>query len=701
MKVSSTSVRMVLIRMMFTMTVCIMILSRSMAAGTKRGLKQAAGPVEFNFGDTPAAAPDPEPGAGANATAFPLKKSMIEIDPNCRGIQIDYQLIGLTEITPTIGRYNETQPFRFDAFLYLTNLGHNTLKSWQITIGWHNEEILVGMEKAVLRVNSKLPTPVDSDSIIMGYPDTDLKNSIDTAGNWTFIQRQMRIYGTCFGTPNFGDALPKNLSLHNEGWKYDRKSKNITDNSMKMRVCYQENAGANATTALATTNLPAQSISNSSSDVVIVYDIINSLFNQYDAKVTIFNNMKYGRVDNWTLSWEWTGGEIIASMQGAEATQVGDCLHVPAAIYYKNLQNQVHTCEPEPQIVDLMLNRATPASQGVKACCKNGTILPAVLDPSQSYSQFVMTVFKIPPMIGEDTMVPPVNFRINKDEYLCTPPVRTLPTVIPIDGSRRVNYAVQSFEVQCNKTSKKPPSCCVSFSAFWNDTAAPCKACACGCTYANTIPGTCNVTGQSTPLPFEALVLPAVDRTAAIDKYEAIHRRRLLPANTLPACGDNCGVSLNWHIKGNSHDGWAARLTVFNWEPQNKADWYVAIQNPYFVALNWAWSVNFTKDVNHTDWMLFTGVDKFNKWLLPLNGSFSPAVPGTIQSVMAFYKNSTTPPIDFRKGQGFPTEVIFNGQTCAMPDYIPTGGVARSHLRSLAWGLLTLAAVTCHLVIFL
>ncbi|KAK8588212.1 hypothetical protein V6N12_022668 [Hibiscus sabdariffa] len=118
------------------------------------------------------------------------------------------------------------------------------------------------------------------------------------------------------------------------------------------------------------------------------------------------------------------------------------------------------------------------------------------------------------------------NWKINgtmNPDYECGSPVQVSPSQFPdISGLLSETASVASWQVVCNMTQSMQavPSCCVSFSAFFSDSAIPCDTC-------------------------------------------ADIRRRAVP-NPLP-CADNCGVSTNRFLRS-LHLQWkcAARLQQYN-----------------------------------------------------------------------------------------------------------------------------------------
>ncbi|VVB00917.1 unnamed protein product [Arabis nemorensis] len=240
---------------------------------------------------------------------------------------------------------------------------------------------------------------------------------------------------------------------------------------------------------------------------------------------------RLARLDNWKISFDWMRDEFINTMKGAYTSLVDslDCVNGPQAEYYQALDfSNVLSCARRPTIIDLPLTKYNDSTFGlIPFCFRNGTILPRSMGPSKSISVFQMQVYKMPPDLNIFALSPPQNWRINGT---LGPPVRV-----------------------------RKMRCCVSFSAYFNDSIIPCKTCACGCSNAK-VARTCTTTSRAILLPQQALLVPFENRTEP-------NLVSLVP-NPLPCCGDNCGVSINWHLATDYRGGW----TAFNF-----ADWFTTL----------------------------------------------------------------------------------------------------------------------------
>lgn len=414
-------------------------------------------------------------------------------------------------------------------------------------------------------------------------------------------------------------------------------------------------------------------------DLIIMYDVTSTYENDYWAQVTISNHNPLGRLDNWKLSWDWMNSEFIYSMRGAypHEVDVSECIFGQQGQHYQEMDfSKALNCEKRPTIVDLPPSRANDKDLGgIPFCCRNGTILPPEMDPSKSSSVFQMHVFKMPPDLNRSEFTPPQNWKINgtmNPDYQCGPPVRVSPSKFPDPSGLPTDLvAIASWQVVCNITVLKQevPKCCVSFSAFFNDSAVPCSTCACGCD--NNPSQTCSATTPALLVRPDALLIPFENRTA--ETLEWADLKHLSVPNPLP-CGDNCGVSINWHLLSDYKDGWSARITLFNWGEVAYADWFAAVQLENAVpGLEGVYSFNGTAVAGSNNTIFLQGRPGLNYLTEETNAANprrDPPLPGKQQTVISF-KKKTTPNFQVAKGDGFPTKVIFNGEECAIPSMLP------------------------------
>ncbi|XP_062189541.1 COBRA-like protein 7 [Phragmites australis] len=633
-------------------------------------------------------------------------------DAGCNGILLTYTLEGRNKIRPFVPAA-DSQPYSFRANATVLNSGTRPLRSWALLLTFAHGEILVGVDGAVLTSGGNLPyntTAADAGNAtsFSGYPQTDLLTPIATAGDLSKIQGTVKLVGTLFAGPQPFVPLPSALSLADPSYTCPPP----TNVSTSLSTCcvLKPTAATDATAGNASDMDPARTfLPRGTGDLVITYDVLQAHENTYLALVTLENNAPLGRLDGWQLSWEWQRKEFISSMRGAYPLKLdtSGCLYGPQGKYYKGVDfSKVLNCDRRPVVIDLPPSRANDADIGrINHCCRNGTILPKSMDVAQSKSAFQMEVYKMPPDLNRTKLYAPVNFRIAgasplNPEYACGQPVPVSPSEFPDpSGLASTTLAVATWQVVCNistSTSSKseasrPPRCCVSFSAFYNESVIPCKTCACGCPASRpAVYASCSTTAPSMLLPPFALLMP-FERRAKEALWWADQKRFSVP-NPMP-CGDFCGVSINWHVATDFTGGWSARLTLFNWDDVDMPEWFAAIvMDKAYDGFEQAYSFNATAVGNSTIFM--KGREGFNFLIKESNMSgVDYAVPGKLQSALSFTKK-TTRGIDVVAGDGFPSKVFFNGDECAMPQRIPSQGVKTRANRGVIHMLLCLVAST-------
>ncbi|XP_008790855.1 COBRA-like protein 7 [Phoenix dactylifera] len=607
---------------------------------------------------------------------------------DCNGVLLTYDFQRGQRLRPFVQDPNK-QTWAFTATATILNSGTADLDAWELLIGFRHREILVSASPAILTDGSPFPysTPNDSATSFSGFPNHNLKYPIEVAGDLSQISVQISIGGIFFGSPPPAVPLPSSLSLADPAFSCPVPVV-PSSTSTSITTCCLPNPDFNSNT---TTNSSDADGSDSflprrSGDLTISYDVIQAFPSSYLALVTIDNHSPRGRLDNWRLSWEWMRDEFIYSMKGAYPllVDVSDCIYGRQGEYYEDLDfSKVLSCQTKPTILDLPPSKFNDTDLGrIPSCCRNGTILPASMDPSQSSSAFQVQVFKMPPDLNRTDLHPPRNWRISgstiNPEYKCGQPIRVSPALFPDPSGLESNTsAIASWQVVCNISTPKgaSPKCCVSFSAFYNDSVVPCKTCACGCP-ANRGGRTCNATAPALLLPAEALLVPFDNRTAGARAWAEIKQFHV--PSPIP-CGDNCGVSINWHINTDYTRGWSARMTLFNWEEVNFADWFVAVEmGKAYDGYEDTYSFNGTKMGNNT--IFIQGLPGLNYLVAETDGAnpaTDPRVPGKQQSVISFTKR-TAPGINVAQGDGFPSKVFFNGEECSLPDIIPTSQGFRS-----------------------
>ncbi|GLT45744.1 hypothetical protein SLA2020_195530 [Shorea laevis] len=603
---------------------------------------------------------------------FAVSQSAVAPSPaadSCNGVFVSYVYGTGSQLKPTNATH---QPYRFQSTLTVLNNGDEELKSWNVFVGFKHDELLVSATNAVLTDGSSLPASVGNGTTFAGNPTTDLKTAIETAGDVTQMQVQVQLVGTQFGVAPPAVPMPSTIQLANDGFQCPAAS---LQGSNVMQVCCTKNPNYKSNLTGADEFLPRQS-----GDLTIMYDVIRTYESNYWAQVTIANHNPLGRLDNWKLSFDWMKEEFIYTMKGAYpyVVDASECLFGPQGTYYQDLDfANVLNCERRPTIIDLPPTKFNDTTLGqIPSCCRNGTILPPTMDPSKSRSSFQMQVYKMPPGLNRSELSPPQNWNINgtlNPDYACGQPVRVSPSQFPDPSGLPSNTtAFASWQVVCNITQPKgmSPKCCVSFSAYYNDSVVPCGTCACGCSSSTT--STCSTTASAMLLPSEALLVPFENRT---DMAKAWADLEHLPVpNPLP-CGDNCGVSINWHVYTDYTNGWSARITLFNWDETAFADWFAAVELDKAAAgfeKTYSFNGSLLSNVDNTIFMQGQqGLNYLTAETAGANPSKDPPVPGKQQSVISFTKK-TTSGINVAAGDGFPTKVFFNGEECALPSIRPT-----------------------------
>lgn len=133
----------------------------------------------------------------------------------CNGIFLSYEFILGRKIPP-----NDTtdQPYRFESVLTVLNNGREELKEWRVFVGFQHNEILISATDALIVNGTELPALVGNGTILGGYPVSDLKTAIQTAGDLKQMTAEIELVGTQFMVAPPAIPLPSNISLVNDGW---------------------------------------------------------------------------------------------------------------------------------------------------------------------------------------------------------------------------------------------------------------------------------------------------------------------------------------------------------------------------------------------------------------------------------------------------------------------------------------------------
>lgn len=137
---------------------------------------------------------------------------------NCDGIVLSYTFNGREKLYPHL-KNASAQAWSFEAQFSITNQASIELKAWQASVTFQYHELLVSVDGATVLGGDGFPFRVGKNAtVFVGYPMTDLKTAIETAGDESQIQVLINIKGTMFGLKK-GDPMPKNIKLANPGYK--------------------------------------------------------------------------------------------------------------------------------------------------------------------------------------------------------------------------------------------------------------------------------------------------------------------------------------------------------------------------------------------------------------------------------------------------------------------------------------------------
>ncbi|XP_062080306.1 COBRA-like protein 6 [Humulus lupulus] len=376
-------------------------------------------------------------------------------------------------------------------------------------------------------------------------------------------------------------------------------------------------------------------------NVTITWDFILQNGNTYDITVSIRNNQLYRHVERpgWRVGWEWKGEEIIWNMWGAEAREQGNCAKFSGG-------QLPHCCGKKPEIVDLM--PGSPYNLQVSNCCRGGYLGSFIQDPTNHLSSFRMIVGATNNGINM-----PENFTLGLPGYTCGNPFQVSPTRFSQDGGRRYTQALETWNLNCMYSqfrASTTPNCCVSLSAFYNDTIVACPKCSCNC---QGLPGAKCLAPNS-----EILQLPH-----SRDKEEKW--------SDLVRCSEHlCPIRVHWHVKQSYREYWRVKITITNMNFfKNYSHWNLVVLHPNLQSLTQVFSFNY-RSLNHygniNDSGIFWGIGYYNDILLKSGKS------GNVQSEMLLHKDSGI--FTFTEGWAFPRKISFNGDQCVMPppDQYPT-----------------------------
>ncbi|XP_071935920.1 COBRA-like protein 6 [Coffea arabica] len=371
-------------------------------------------------------------------------------------------------------------------------------------------------------------------------------------------------------------------------------------------------------------------------NVTIKWDLMQDNDGTQDVRVSIFNYQLFRHVEppGWKLSWIWPGNGVIWDIWGAEATEQGNC----SAFRGRQLP---HSCEKKPVIVDLL--PGAPYNKQVANCCKGGVLTSMSQDQAKFGASFQMNIGSSSVNGGPIPGVP-ANFSLGLPGYTCGDPFKVPPSKFIEDQGRRRTQALGTWNVTCSYSQFRAsvsPTCCVSLSAFYNDTIVHCPKCSCSCL------------GQPGAKCVKPGELPPVLQLQQDQEPEPV----VLCTHHM------CPIRVHWHVKLSYTQYWRVKLTVTNLNlVKNYSQWNLVVLHPNLRNVTQVFSFNY-KPLNPygqiNDTGMFYGIQYYNDMLLQSGES------GNVQTELLLRKDPGL--FTFRNGWAFPRKISFNGDECVMP----------------------------------
>ncbi|XP_052148206.1 COBRA-like protein 5 [Oryza glaberrima] len=403
-------------------------------------------------------------------------------------------------------------------------------------------------------------------------------------------------------------------------------------------------------------------------NITIKWDVISWTPDGYVAMVTMSNYQMYRQIlaPGWTVGWSWAKKEVIWSIVGAQATEQGDCSKFKGGI--------PHSCKRTPAIVDLL--PGVPYNQQIANCCKAGVVSAYGQDPAGSVSAFQVSVG----LAGttNKTVKLPTNFTLAGPGpgYTCGPATIVPSTVYLTPDRRRRTQALMTWTVTCTysqQLASRYPTCCVSFSSFYNSTIVPCARCACGCGHdgyrgnggggKNARAGDGRSRRNSGGGGGHSGGTECIMGDSKRALSAGVNTPRKDGAPLLQCTSHMCPIRVHWHVKLNYKDYWRAKIAITNFNYRmNYTQWTLVAQHPNLNNVTEVFSFQYKPLLpygNINDTGMFYGLKFYNDLLMEA-GPF-----GNVQSEVLMRKDYNT--FTFSQGWAFPRKIYFNGDECKMP----------------------------------
>lgn len=422
-------------------------------------------------------------------------------------------------------------------------------------------------------------------------------------------------------------------------------------------------------------------------NITIKWDVVEWTGDGYRAIVTMSNYQLYRHIQapGWILGWSWLKKEVIWNLIGAETREQGDCSKWKSAL--------PHCCSKKPEVIDLL--PGVPYNQQTANCCRGGVLSSFMQDPKTSVASFQIVVGNTGNTNKTINLPKNITLLTPGPGYTCGPAKLQPNTKFLSADGRRTTQAFMTWTVRCSYTQAlayKAATCCVSFSAFYNETITPCNKCACDCPPNTTTPilteNGVDTNNQKCLNRFD----PHLPLTLNATKNNNLQSS----PDMLFCTNDMCPVKIHWHIKLNYQEYWRVKITITNRDiTRNYTLWNLVAQHPNFQNFTESFSFSY-KPLNPygvtavNDSAIFWGVKYYNDMLMQAGPD------GNVQSEILFKKDSR---FTLANGWGFPQHILFNGDECVLPspDQYPT---LPSSSSSLSVAMTTLISMLFFTVAF-